>query len=83
LPGLIDSHIIHDVNYACRDHERLQFGNGNIWFDTTKVTNDQYAEFLLESGWRPQTEQNWLKSWDWQQDEPVRNTATTFRAILY
>lgn len=48
-----------------RHHERLSFGNGNIFFDVTKVTNAQYAEFLAESGWRPQTEQNWLKSWDW------------------
>ena len=59
-----------DVQFAwephpMRDHERLSFGNGNIWFDRTKVTNDQYAEFLAETGWRPQSEQNWLNGWDW------------------
>lgn len=55
-------------NHERSHHERLQFGNGNIWFDRTKVTNDQYAEFLAISGWRPLSEQNWLKSWLWGDD---------------
>ena len=35
--------------------------------DVTPVTKSAYSAWLQTSGWRPNTTQNWLADWDWQQ----------------
>ena len=52
-----------------RHHGPRVIGTGPLYVDLTPVTNEAYAQFLVESDWRPVTEQNWLKSWDAPADE--------------
>eukprot|EP01049_Picozoa_sp_SAG25_P014436 SAG25_NODE_2553_length_1537_cov_1.336579_2_plen_174_part_00 len=63
-----------DVQMPWEDHPRRHHNHTlwvNLWMDVTPVTNAMYADFLEESGWRPATDQNWLKSWDASPDSAL------------
>lgn len=68
--------------HPMRHHERT-LGVGFLWVDITPVTNEAYADFLAESGWRPATAQNWLKSWELPSGGGLPTVPTPANQSLY
>jgi len=56
-----------DVQYSWEEHPRQEHDQvlevTDLWFDRYPVTNAAFLAFLLESGWRPESSQNWLRHW--------------------
>jgi iron(II)-dependent oxidoreductase len=49
---------------APRTRHRQLMQMHEMWMDRHPVTNEQYAAYVLETGYRPQFDQNWLKHFD-------------------
>ena len=61
LPSAVDVQLPWEDSPRRHHYKILEVPS--LLVDRYPVTNLEYFEFLIESGWSPQTEQNWLKHW--------------------
>ena len=67
-----------DVQFPWEDSPRRYHNQvlqaSTLFVDKYPVTNSEYKQFLLESGWTPPlSEQNWLRHWTTDGDYPEGN----------